>query len=411
MSDFITRHRATITIIICFMVALFEGVDLQAAGVAAPRLLPLFKLSPQEAGVFFSASTFGLLGGAVCGGWLADRIGRKRVLLASILIFGVFALATVVARDFDGLVGLRFMTGVGLGGALPNMIALASENSPPDRRGFSVGLMYCGMPLGGALASSINLAGSADWRHVFYIGGIAPLILAPALALCLHESKAIRSELAAARGASLGDIWRTLFGEGRLIATVLLWTGFGFSLLVLYLLLNWLPSLLVSRGFSRTTASWAQVAFNLSGVVGSIGVGRLIDSPRRVWTTTISFAVTVIFLMTLAVAHGSPIVTILIVGALGLGVMSNQSLLYALAPWCYPGPVRGTGVGFAVAVGRTGSLIGPLLAGQLLGAGQTAGQVLAHMAPIIVIGALATIILAGLLNRERITASLVAVQV
>jgi AAHS family 3-hydroxyphenylpropionic acid transporter len=97
-------------------------------------------------------------------------------------------------------------------------------------------------------------------------------------------------------------------------------------------------------------------------VVGSIGVGRLIDSPRRVWTTTISFAVTVIFLMTLAVAHGSPIVTILIVGALGLGVMSNQSLLYALAPWCYPGPVRGTGVGFAVAVGRTGSLIGPLLA-------------------------------------------------
>lgn len=399
MNNFVSRNSATLTVLLCFCTALFEGIDLQAAGVAAPRIIPLFKISPQHAGLFFSASTLGLLAGATLGGRLADRVGRKAVLLASIILFGVFALSTAFAWNFDSLVALRLATGLGLGGALPNMIALVSEGSRPERRGFAVGLMYCGMPLGGALASAINLGGGADWRDVFYIGGIAPLLLAPLIAIALPDSLKllVRGAQAAAKP---GRIAQALFGGGRWAKTLLLWIGFGFSLLVLYLLLNWLPSLLVSRGFSKPDASLVQIMLNLGGAAGSAFAGRLIDGRRRGLVTALSFAATSVFLLAVAAMPASLGWAVVLGGALGLGIMSNQAILYAIAPWCYPTEVRGTGVGFAVAIGRTGSLIGPLVAGQLVGSGHDAGQVLTHMIPVILIGAAATVTLCLLLGRD-----------
>ena len=384
------RDRSAITVGLCFLAALFEGVDLQAAGVAAPHILPLFHLTPQQAGLFFSASTLGLLVGAITGGWLADRVGRKAVLLGSLVLFGAFALSTAFATDFTSLVALRLATGLGLGGALPNMIALAAESSPPSRRGVSVGLMYGGMPLGGALASAVSLFGGADWKAIFYLGGGAPLLLAPAVALLMIDTIAGR-ETAARPPAR--DPLHALFGQSRLASTLLLWVGFGFTLLVLYLLLNWLPSLLVSRGFSKPQSAMMQIVFNLGGAAGSAGVGWLIDGRRRVAAIIGSFLMTPIFLLGLAVGVSSLPGELAIAAILGVGIMSNQAILYAMAPWCYPVEVRGFGVGAAVAVGRFGSLVGPLIAGQLVGAGQNAEQVLLHMLPILATGAGAAIIL------------------
>jgi AAHS family 3-hydroxyphenylpropionic acid transporter len=383
------NRRSWSTIGVCLMAATFEGIDLQAAGVAAPRLLPLLHLKPSQAGAFFSASTLGLLIGAPLGGWLADRLGRKTMLVASMALFGLFSIGTALVGDLPGLILMRFLTGIGLGGALPNMIALASENAPKGRKSLAVGLMYCGMPTGGALASLVSLAPGADWKTVFYFGGLAPLFLTPVVLLALKDSYRERA----------GDAKRTplataLAGEGRIVPTLLLWTSFGFTLLILYLLLNWLPSLLISRGLSKPLAAEVQMIFNIGGVIGSAISGRLMDTRWRLATVAGTFAVTLAGLFLLAGTPGEPMAALGVGLLVGIGIMANQSVLYAIAPLCYPLTARGSGVGAAVAIGRVGSLVGPLLAGLWLGAGKDAGEVLQHLTPILMVGALAALVLA-----------------
>ena len=186
-------RRMITTIALCFLVALMEGLDLQAAGIAAPGMAAAFGLEKMHMGWVFSAGILGLLPGAFAGGWLADRIGRKRVLMGSVALFGLFSLATAQAWDFASLVGARFFTGVGLGAALPNLIALTSEAAGPRLRGTAVSMMYCGVPLGAALAACIGIAVfSAGWQVVFYVGGLVPLLIVPLLGIYLPESEAFR---------------------------------------------------------------------------------------------------------------------------------------------------------------------------------------------------------------------------
>ena len=146
------------TIALCFLVALMEGLDLQAAGIAAQGMAAAFELDKLQMSWVFSAGIFGLLPGAFAGGRLADRFGRKRVLMASVALFGVFSLVTALAWDFNSLLIARCLTGVGLGAALPNLIALTSEVAGPRLRGMAVSLMYCGVPLGAGLAAIIGIS-------------------------------------------------------------------------------------------------------------------------------------------------------------------------------------------------------------------------------------------------------------
>ncbi|WP_408589840.1 3-(3-hydroxy-phenyl)propionate transporter MhpT [Novosphingobium sp.] len=391
MPGSIARNHGALTVLICFLVAICEGVDLQAAGVAAPHIVPLFGLTPVQTGWFFSSSTLGLLIGAPLAGWLADRVGRKLMLVISIVVFSLFALSTAFAFDFDSLLVVRFATGIGLGGAAPNLVTLASENSRPDRRGLAVALMYCGMPLGGAMASLVTMIGGSDWRDVFYLGGGVPLILVPFVIIALKDSH--REALAKRTEQQRVGIVRALFGDGRAASTVLLWTAFSFILLVMYLLLNWLPSLLVGRGFTRTVAAQVQIAFNLGGVLGCVVIGRLIDSSYRLIVALASFVATIAFLLALAAMPAVTAVAIVVGALVGFGILGNQAMLYAFAPQCYPASVRGTGVGAAVAAARLGSLLGPLVAGQLLGAGEDAATVLYAMLPFVGVGAIAGVML------------------
>ena len=162
------RSGAAITLALCFAIALLEGLDLQSVGVAAPRMAREFNLSVSQMGLAFSAGTFGLLPGAMFGGRLADRIGRKRVLVISACLFGLLSIATALVSDFQTLVIVRVLTGIGLGGALPNLIALSSEAVSPRSRSTAVSVMYCGIPFGGVIASAIGVlsAGDAEWRHI-----------------------------------------------------------------------------------------------------------------------------------------------------------------------------------------------------------------------------------------------------
>lgn len=193
-----SSRRSTLTVTLCFIVALIEGLDLQSAGIAAAGIRQAFELDQKMMGWMFSASIIGLLPGAFFGGWLADRIGRKRVLIGAVILFGIFSLWTAFVASVNGLLLARFMTGLGLGAALPNLIALCAEAVEERRRGTAISIMYCGVPLGGAIAAVVGMLGGESWQMVFIVGGVAPLLIAPLLMVMLPESRDFSAQQSAA---------------------------------------------------------------------------------------------------------------------------------------------------------------------------------------------------------------------
>ena len=389
------------TVFLCWLVALCEGMDLQAAGVVAAKLAPAFHLGPGPMGWFFSASTAGLLIGAVIGGRLADRFGRKRVLIGSVAAFGLLTLATATATTFPFLLTARFLTGLGLGGALPNLIALVAEEVDPRQKNMAVSIMYSGMPLGGALASLVTLSPvlGTSWSSVFYIAGIAPLLVIVLLIAFLQESRQFLVVRETNAGPS--NFVTALFGEGRAAPTLYLWASFFCTLLVLYLLLNWLPTLLISRGLTKPQAGQVQLVFNLVGALASVAAGWAIDSRYRRAGVVIPYLALGAGLVLLIITPTSPGSSLAIGGLLGAAALGTQSLLYAVAPDCYPTRVRGRGVGAAVSAGRFGSIAGPLVAAQLLVGGRSSTDVLAAMLPLAAIGFACTLLLGRARQRQE----------
>jgi len=369
---------------ICCLLAVFEGFDLQSAGVAAPRLAPALGLKPDELGWFFSVSTFGLMFGAAIGGRLSDRLGRKTTLLYSVAVFGLLSIATGLANDLNGLLIARFLTGVGLGGALPNLIAIVAESVEPRLRSRAVGFLYAGLPCGGALASLVSLAGAdpSDWRMIFYVGGAGPLLaLALAVPLLPNPPKTV------APAEQKSGFIEAAVGDGRGTTTLLLWIAFFLALLIMYLLLSWLPSLLIGQGLSRPDAGLVQMVFNLAGAAGSVATGWLMDAPRRRTATILAvFSASAAALAAAAGAPASLTIFLFVGAALGATISGVQSTVYGMAPSFYPTRLRGTGVGAAVVMGRLGSAAGPLLAASLIGGGLPSSQVLLAMLPILAAG-------------------------
>src|SRR5690606_13156595 len=256
---------AAVIIGLCFAVAVLEGFDIQAIGVAAPKLAPEFGLTPGQLGWVFSISNIGLVIGASLGGWLADRFGRRPVLIASVLTFGAFTLLTALSGAFSTLFLTRLLAGLGFGAALPNMMAVAAEISKPDKRAITAAATFCGMPIGGgAAALTTQLLPRFDWRVIFFSGGLLPLVVAGALYAFMQET--LRSEQSGAQEAVA--VLKALFGEGRAAPTALLWLTFLPTLLMLYLFLNWLPMLATANGLDRAVAPQASLAFNFASVPG-----------------------------------------------------------------------------------------------------------------------------------------------
>jgi len=400
MTQPVARSAAAVTLSLCFAVALLEGLDLQSVGVAAPRMAREFGLSVTQMGLAFSAGTFGLLPGAMFGGRLADRIGRIRVLILSACLFGLLSIATALVSSFDMLVLVRVLTGIGLGGALPNLIALSSEAVSPKARNTAVSIMYCGIPFGGVIASIIGIVnmGDTEWRHIFYVGGAGPLLLVPLLFAFLPESKAFRraSHEGNVQPAAVGSV---LFGGNRALSTAQIWISYFCTLIVLYFLLNWLPSLMAARGLSRPEIGYVQIAFNVGGGIGALCIGMLMDRLRGAVVVSGMYIGIIASLAALSIAPAF--------GALagsaffaGMFVIGGQSVLYALSAAFYPTAMRGTGVGAAVAVGRIGSVVGPFAAGQLLAMGRSSSVVIGASIPVTLIAAAAALLL---IRRPRAT--------
>jgi AAHS family 3-hydroxyphenylpropionic acid transporter len=355
-------------------------------------------------GTFFSGSTAGLFIGALIGGWLADSIGRKKVLVASAALFGLFSLLTPLSWDMPSLSWARVLTGLGLGGALPNLIALVSESAAGRSPGGAVAMVYAATPFGGAMASLLSLLSSGShWRVIFIVGGVIPLVLAPCMLFGLQESVAFQS-LRRGAAVSVGGAatpampepgsFLAIFAGGRALRTLLLWASFFLGLLVLYLLLNWLPTLLVNDGLTRTQAAGAQIGFNIGGALSAVLLGHQLSRRGRNASILVTFVTLPVLLLTLAESPPILAVVAVIVFGLGCSIIAAQAFLYAMAPLPYPTAIRGMGVGAAVAAGRIGSIVGPKLGGMLKTAGHSSSRLLLDLLPIVVAASVCALLLA-----------------
>ncbi len=396
------NKHAIVTVAICFLIAVIEGLDIQAAGIAAAGIREHFGLDSSQLGVFFSAGILGLLPGALVGGRFADRIGRKKVLIWSTAIFAVFTLCTVWVNSFNSLLAVRFLAGAGLGGAMPILITLASEAVSPQNRGRAVGLMYCGMPVGAAILSLIAATEfGANWKNVFYLGGLLPILAIPLMMLFLPESKEYlkaqnktAAELAVAPQGSFKD----LFNSDNLLRTLCIWVSYFFTLMVVYIMLSWLPSLFMELGFTRKDGSTAQFYFMVTATIGTIILGMLTDRWKKAYVILLMYGGILAGL--LALNGASSLNQMYMAAALaGAFVIGCQGVLYAFGSIVYPTEVRGTGVGVASAVGRIGAMLGPVIAGQLLTAGFGAAGVISAAIPCIIISALCMLFL---VNRTKV---------
>jgi AAHS family 3-hydroxyphenylpropionic acid transporter len=390
-----TPARKHFTLALCAAAAMLEGFDTQSMGVAAPRLVAEFGLSASQSGWIFSATTLGLFIGAAIGGRVADHVGRKRTLMGSLALLGLFSILTSLSRSPQALLAARVLTGLGLGGALPNFISLSSESVEAHRRLGAVTVVMAGMPFGGACAGMVALGAALgwDWRAIFYVGGACPLLVALIMAFYLPESRGFVRTPGLHADPPIQGVTAALFGESRARTTVLLWVGYFFTQLVLLLMLNWLPSLMIGLGFSRLQASWISVAFNLSGAAFAIGLGHLCARGKRRRWIALTYGGMACALAAVAFMRMSFTVALLACAAAGAFIIAAQLLLFALAPLFYPARIRGTGVGAAVAMGRLGSVVGPLFAGTLLAAGGGSAAVLLAILPFVLVGGSAAVAL------------------
>jgi AAHS family 4-hydroxybenzoate transporter-like MFS transporter len=381
---------------LCALVVALDGFDAQALGFVAPALGKDLHLAPGALGPVFGASLFGVMMGSLLFGALADYFGRKWLVIAGVLVFALGSLATSRATSVSDLVMLRFVTGLGLGGVLPNTIALTGEYSPQRRRTLLIMLMFMTVSLGSAIGGSVaaKLITAYGWQIIFVIGSILPLILCPFLIAWLPESLSLlalderRNDQVRAllmridpsanfaedarfmivEESGKGFLLPQLFANRRLLPTFLLWIMFFMNMLDIYFLNSWLPTLTHGVGLDVQAAIAVGVAFQLGGMFGTVGLGLLIERlgfHRILFSTFVAGFVSIV-----AIGLAASVLPILVpaVFIAGVAVIGGQIGCNAYAAHVYPTYIRATGIGWALGIGRFGSILGVTVGGLMLAA-------------------------------------------
>lgn len=402
IGDLIDQHPLSSfqiwTIALCGIVLTLDGFDSLTVNFLATSIARSTGIPVHSFGPIFSASLFGLMIAALATGPIADRWGRKWPVILGTLSFALFSLLTPRATTYREFLILRFLTGLGLGGAMPNVVALASEYSPKRLISVVVSILFCGMPLGGAICGllSAEMIRTWGWQWVFYIGGIIPLAIAILLISMLPESV----QFLALRGKNPAKLRRTLakvapefassgseiyvstdeqgrkgvpvkylFTEGRALGTILLWFPYFINLLLIYFISGWLPALLNEAGMTASAAVIATAFFDFGGLLACLMQGFLMNRFGAARMLIYEYALAAVFVGALGVLPRRVMLVACLAFASGFVVVGAQAGLNALAARFYPTSVRSTGVGWALGVGRLGSIVGPLVGGMLLGIG------------------------------------------
>jgi MFS transporter, AAHS family, 4-hydroxybenzoate transporter len=380
----------------CAVLVTLDGFDNGAIGFVAPVIAHSWHVPVPAFGPVFGAGLFGLMLGALASGPLADRFGRKSVILISTLLFSIFALATVLASSINELYTLRFLTGVGVGGLMPNSIALTAEYAPRRIRNTVTAIMFLGFPLGAGGGGFVGAAliPSFGWQSLFVLGGLIPLILLPIAIFLLPESirflvtrggrpNHVAGLLNRLTGKSEFDGTETfiiaeqklhgftvrhLLNEGRALNTMLLWIVFFCNLLIIYYLNSWLPAVLRESQVPLTSALRLSGLVSWGGIVSTLILGPLVDRYGAPGIVTLLYLGAAVFIFGIGLSGANvPFLAVTIAGC-GMCVIGAQSFINVMSAVIYPTAIRSTGVGWALGIGRIGAIVGPVVGGILLAA-------------------------------------------
>jgi MFS transporter, AAHS family, 4-hydroxybenzoate transporter len=380
-------------IALCAIIAISDGFDTQAIAFVAPVIAKEWGLSVPAFGSVFAAGLFGLMIGSMLFGAIADRFGRKYPMIISMSIIVVFCFLTAHAETINELLLMRLLTGIGIGGILPNILSLSAEYSPKRMRNTLLTIMFCGFPLGAVLGGLISakMIPVYGWESVFYLGGIISLVLIPVMFLGLPES--LRFIVLKDKSTRVAEILRKinpsgnystedafllseeklsgtpvkyLFKNGLAKITILLWFIFFMNLLTVYFMTNWLPSILQNVGFPLEKAIIATVVFNAGSITGGLIIGRLIDKYGAVKVLITSYVSGGIVMGLIGFLASSYLVLFSMIFITALLIVGGLLGIQALATAVYPTMVRSTGLGWCLGIGRVGSIIGPVIGGMML---------------------------------------------
>jgi AAHS family 4-hydroxybenzoate transporter-like MFS transporter len=379
---------------LCFLCLIADGFDAQALGYVVPLMSKAWGLAPASFAPAFSSGLVGMAVGALALGSLADYIGRRRIIIACVGAAGLATLSIATVTSLSELITLRFVAGLALGGLIPNALALSAEYSPTRWRAVVVMVTACGISIGAAMGGLVAgaLLKRHGWPIAFEIGGWIALGLAVLAAVALPESvrfRAVRKPDPAKMSAlmrriapglqvgphttfivqeekSSGLTVRHLFSHGRRGSTALLWVIYFCSLLQIYVFASWLPTVLIRSGVSLQWSVYATSALHIAGTVASLLLGTILErfNPGRVLTLLYLFGAIAVFSIGLSLHQPSLIV--LAASCAGFGIVGGQACTHAVASRIYPTFMRSTGLGWALGIGRVGSVLGPLIGGALL---------------------------------------------
>jgi len=406
-------------IALCSLVAFLDGLDSQSIAVAASIIVENIGLTRAALGPIFSAGLLDAMLGALTFGPLGDRFGRKRMMIGCTTLFGIFTILTAYCSSYPSLLAVRFLAGIGLGGATPSFIALASEYAPQRRRAMVASLIWAAFPLGGLVGSFLNAAILAffGWQTIFLIGGALPLAVALTLLVWLPESirymiaagadsMRIRSIVAQLRPGTPADVqvvadegrairapFTQLFTDGASARTLLLWVPFFAGFGILAIVVVWTPVLLRDHGTSLSVASFALGIHGIGALIGMACAGRLLEKVGALAVLVPSFLLGAGFTAVLGYAAVSVPVMEAVLFLVGMCIGVGASGSIALASLIYPTAMRSTGIGCAMGVGRFGQVLAPLAATAAIAAGWTGGQLFLLLAVAPALGALAIVML------------------
>lgn len=377
--------------ICCFLIVAVDGFDTAAIGFIAPSIRNEWELGAAQLSPLFGAGLLGLALGALIFGPLADRWGRKVILQFSVVFFGLMSLFSAWSPNLDVLIVLRFLTGVGLGGAMPNTITLTSEYLPSRYRAGLVTLMFCGFTLGSASGGMVSawLLPLIGWQGILILGGVMPLAIWVILLFVLKESPRylvmknktdvlmpLMEKLTGQRfegthfylqeGGHQQRSVSALFQNNVARISLLLWTIFFMGMLIIYLLSSWLPTLLHNTGIDLAHAAWITTSFQIGGTLGSIVLGQLMDRLNPYWVLCGSYAMGALFIVMIGLSQDSMIWMAIAVFGTGIGISGSQVGMNALAAQLYPTSCRATGVSWANGIGRSGAILGSLVGGVMI---------------------------------------------
>ena len=377
----------------CLLIILFDGYDLAINGVVLPLLMEDWGLTAVQAGLLASTALAGMMFGAMIFGSLADKIGRKKVIMICIVLFSGLTFAGGFASNPTEFAILRFLAGLGIGGVMPNLVALTSEYAPIRMRSTLVTGMFSGYAVGGVMAALLGSWFTPDfgWQIMFFIAGI-PLFLLPviwkflpeSLAFIVQQNKQAQARQIVARLAPQLEMKEqttfvlnhvdapesasviSLFKRGRATNTLLFWLAFFTCLLTMYALSSWLPKLMMAAGYSMDNSLMFMLVMNVGAVIGIVGGGILADR-YHLKPVLMVLGMMGAIVMSLMGFQSNQFILYILVFLAGAASIGSQMLLYSYVAQYYPLAVRSTGIGWSSAIGRMGAIIGPILIGSLLG--------------------------------------------